>query len=101
MSQLELFAALTPPCGECHHLDDKPIDSGIRYCSAAMSWRWAHDRVAGCVYRGRPHSDQQKLTCTRAEAIRDLLESPRHSISEKDLAWLRRELRTEEKREGA
>lgn len=37
----------------------------------------------------------QTSTTTRAEALRDLLESPRHTISEKDRKWLRAELRRE------
>ena len=92
--QADLFTALTPPCGECPNLG-QPIDSGIRYCWGAMTLRWAHERVDGCPYRARPVARFQPAQISRADNLRDLLESPRHSISEKDRNWLRAELRKE------
>lgn len=92
--QGDLFTSLTPACGECRQLGDA-IDSGIRYCWGAMVWRWATDRVGGCRYRDRPPQRFEPSAISRADAIRDLLESPRHSISAKDRKWLKAELRAE------
>lgn len=95
--QADLFTALTPPCGECPNLG-QPIDSGIRYCWGEMSWRWPTDRVEGCPSRDKPHRRPAPIQTTRADAIRDLLTSPRHGIAEKDRKWLRAELIREERK---
>lgn len=92
--QADLFTALTPPCGECQNLGAS-IDSGIRYCWGEMTFRWADDRVEACSYRERTVKRFQPAQISRADNLRDLLESPRHSISEKDRKWLRAELRKE------
>lgn len=94
LAQPDLFARLQPTCGECPNLGDA-LDSGIRYCHGEMTWRWAEDRVEGCGYRGRVVPRHVAPTGTRADALRDLLTSPRHSISDKDRRWLRAELRRE------
>lgn len=48
--QPDLFANLTPTCGECAKLGDA-IDSGVRYCNGALMWRWAWERIERCPYR--------------------------------------------------
>jgi len=97
-AQPDLFAQLVPACGDCHQLEEKPIDSGIRYCWGELTWRFPTDRVDGCVYRAKPKYRPERPAVNRAESLRDLLENPRHSISEKDRAWLRKELRAEERK---
>ncbi|MFZ5719220.1 MAG: hypothetical protein ACOY5Y_07100 [Pseudomonadota bacterium] len=96
--QRDLFAV--PPCGECPNLG-AAIDSGVRYCWGEMSWRWPEGRVEGCVYRARTVTRHPPRTCSRADALRDLLTSPRHSIDDKGRDWLRAELRAEEARQAA
>lgn len=91
---LDIFAGLTPACGECQHLG-QPIESGVSYCHGEMTWRGAQERVLGCVYRERPAVRQDPPKGTIVEAIEDLLSSPRHSISSEDRRWLRAELRRE------
>jgi hypothetical protein len=95
MQQPDLFAVLTPPCHECQNWG-KPIDSGVAYCHGEMTWRGPDERVEGCVYRERAVPRRKPSSVTRADALRDLLTSPRHSISNKGRAWLRAELRREE-----
>jgi len=92
--QPDLFAALTPPCGECANLGE-PIESGIRYCHGAMTFHWPTDRVEGCSYRGEA-IPRWKPAGNYIAAIKDLLDHPRHTISEKGRKWLRSELRREE-----
>lgn len=93
-AQPDLFATLIPPCGDCPNLG-AAIDSGIRYCHGDMTWRWAADRVEGCPYRGREVPRWKPADISRADAIRDLLESPRHDIDAKGRAWLKAELKRE------
>lgn len=92
----DLFAILTPPCGDCPNLGDA-IDSGLRYCWGEMTWRWPDDRVEGCVYRGRQIERRKPPTVSLADCLRDLLTDPRHSIDDKGRKWLRAELRREER----
>lgn len=94
--QPDLFEALTPACGECPNLGDA-IDSGIRYCRGDMTWRWASEHVDGCRYRGRAIAQWKPAEISRTECIRDLLESQRHNIDDKGRAWLRAELRQEQR----
>lgn len=91
---LDIFAGLTPACGECQHLGE-PIESGVSYCHGEMSWRRSQERVVGCVYRERPALQQSRPGGTIVEAIEDLLSSSRHTISTKDRQWLQAELRRE------
>lgn len=92
MRQQDLFATLTPECGSCPNLGSA-IDSGVRYCWGELTWRWADERVEGCAYRGRVIERHEPPPDVEIAAITDLLESPRHSISDKDRAWLRAERR--------
>lgn len=89
---MDLFQRLEPTCGECPNLGDA-IDSGVRYCWGEMTWRWPDEQVLGCVYRGRSMARHAPSAARRSEAIRDLLEHPRHSIDADGQKWLRAELR--------
>ncbi len=93
-AQLDLFAVTTPECAACPNLG-AAIDSGIRYCRGDLTWRWATERVEGCRYRDRVSPVWPAVQITRADCIRDLLESPRHDIDPKGRAWLQSELRKE------
>jgi hypothetical protein len=31
-------------CGSCLHLNEQPIESGLRYCERFCSWRWPDER---------------------------------------------------------
>jgi hypothetical protein len=95
--QQDLFALLTPPCAECPQLDPQPINPGVHYCHGFMTWQLADARVEGCRYRGRPPMRAAFNGATEVEAIRDLLESPRHNISAKDRKRLLAELRAAER----
>ena len=35
--QLDLFNG---PCGDCRHLDARPLASGVCYCRRFCVWRW-------------------------------------------------------------
>lgn len=48
--EISLFDTLVPECGECALLG-AAIDSGIRYCHGAMTWRRAWEHVDPCSYR--------------------------------------------------
>lgn len=98
--QADLFAALVPPCGSCPNFGE-PINSGVAYCHAQCLWRGPDERVEGCDRYGVAVPRFTPPSGTRSQALRDLLESPRHSISEKDRKWLRAELRREERGELA
>lgn len=99
-NQPDLFAVLTPPCGNCKQLG-AAIDSGVRYCWGQMTWRRAEDRVEGCVYRDQPCRVQPTAEHSRNAALEDLLTSPRHSVAAKDRRWLQAELRAERKQWAA
>lgn len=89
---MDLFARVEPACGDCQHYGN-PINPGVAYCHGEMTWRRADDRVIGCIYRDRTINRQTHDGMSHVEAIRDLLESPRHSIDAKGRAWLRAQLR--------
>lgn len=95
--QIDLFVALaaadTPICGECHQLDPKALDSGVRYCWGEMSWRGPAERVIGCAYRDKPCARVEYAKTTRPEALRDLLDDPRHTLTPKARRELAKELR--------
>lgn len=90
----DLFSRLEPACGDCPNYGE-PINPGVAYCRGEMTWRLETDRVLGCVYRDRQVPPLSRDGMSRHDALRDLLESPRHSIDAKGRAWLRAELRNE------
>ena len=91
---MDLFSRLEPMCGSCQHYGT-PINPGIAYCYGELTFRRADDQVAGCVYRERLIAQPDVPADTRVNALRDLLESPRHNIGDNDRAWLHREFTRE------
>ncbi len=91
--QLDLFAAASPFCGSCPNFGD-PIPTGAGYCHALMTFVLGSEKRE-CVARERRVPRWKPANITRTDAIRDLLESPRHNISPKDRKWLEAELRSE------
>jgi len=50
LRNLDLFAVLNPPCGDCANLG-AAIESGVRYCDGLKLWRWSDERVACTSFR--------------------------------------------------
>jgi hypothetical protein len=85
---------MTPTCGSCPNLDH-PIETGVALCHAQLMWRGPEERVEGCSEYGQAAPRFTPATVTREAVIRDLLDDPRHSVSDKDRRWLRAELKPE------